>query len=217
MASNNVTISKVTSETDFPLLVRLEDEAYGVSQMLALLFGADTAAERDAPVRTARYRQSWSKDPACAYIKAMDPSGEIVGFAVWYFYTKPSQSRNPWEGIEGSKDTQPLRDQYFGRLVETRERWMGHEATYALLANMVVKPEWQRRGIGSRLLTWGIKQADGLGLPCWLNASPQGLGLYLKHGWREAETLTFDLSAYGGAAGQTYRTVGMKRAVRVSE
>jgi len=51
------------------------------------------------------------------------------------------------------------------------------------LHGLVVDPEKQRRGIGRRLLEWGIQKGREEGVPVALEASPGGAALYKKVGF----------------------------------
>ncbi|KZZ96836.1 Acyl-CoA N-acyltransferase [Moelleriella libera RCEF 2490] len=64
-------------------------------------------------------------------------------------------------------------------------------------------PQHQRRGAASSLLNWGIAEADRLGLPAYLESTPEGRVLYERHGWREVGRLVVDLSKWGGPADLT--------------
>ena len=59
------------------------------------------------------------------------------------------------------------------------------------LSTLAVDPKFQRRSVGRRLLRWGIRQADREGVPCGLCASPVGLGLYEREGFRKIETIVY--------------------------
>lgn len=59
-------------------------------------------------------------------------------------------------------------------------------------------PEFQGRGAGSKLIEWGTKKSDELGLPTFLEASTQGHGLYKKHGFKDVEILKVDFTPFGG-------------------
>jgi hypothetical protein len=50
------------------------------------------------------------------------------------------------------------------------------------------------------LLKWGAEEADRLGLDTYLEASPEGKPLYEKAGYKSVDTLTVDLSPWGGPA-----------------
>ena len=49
------------------------------------------------------------------------------------------------------------------------------------------------------LVKWGTDIADHKGLPCYLEASENGYGLYLKHGFDLMDdNIDLDMSKYGG-------------------
>ena len=59
-------------------------------------------------------------------------------------------------------------------------------------------PTQQGRGAGTILIQWALEQAQGLGLPSYLEASPDGHSLYLKNGFKDIDFLETDLSQWGG-------------------
>ncbi len=60
------------------------------------------------------------------------------------------------------------------------------------------------------LVQWGTEIADKHGLPCFLAASPMGLGLYRRHGFQDiGHNIDLDMSKYGGEG--MYRYVSMLR------
>lgn len=66
-----------------------------------------------------------------------------------------------------------------------------------VLALLVTSPRYRRLGAGSLLVEWGIRKSEETGLPLYLQASEQGRRLYLHHGFREMDTVRFDLGGYG--------------------
>ncbi|KAJ5394012.1 uncharacterized protein N7487_011653 [Penicillium crustosum] len=69
------------------------------------------------------------------------------------------------------------------------------------LKELYVLPNYQRQGLGGLLVEFGVYEADTLGLPAYTEASPEGLGLYLKHGFKEVDRVTVDLEQWGGSKG----------------
>ena len=61
----------------------------------------------------------------------------------------------------------------------------------------MVYPAYQRRGIGSRLIRIVLDQADRDGKQTYIEASPVGLPLYLKHGWEPIGDIVVDMNKYG--------------------
>lgn len=60
------------------------------------------------------------------------------------------------------------------------------------VANVVVHKDYQRQGIGARLIQWGLHQAEAERVPCGVESSFAGLRLYEKAGFRQ-----FDEMRYG--------------------
>ena len=69
------------------------------------------------------------------------------------------------------------------------------------LKELYVRPEYQRQGLGGLLVAFGVHEADKLGLAAYTEATPEGLGLYLKHGFKEVDRVTVDLEQWGGPKG----------------
>ena len=67
-----------------------------------------------------------------------------------------------------------------------------------MLSLFFVIPEYQRQGIGSLLLQWGLKKADGLRAKIWLSSTLKAASTYEKHGWKVVQTYDVDLGKYGG-------------------
>jgi hypothetical protein len=73
-----------------------------------------------------------------------------------------------------------------------------------VLKELYVQPEFQRRGIRGTLVEWGVKKTDELGLVAYTEASPKGLGLYLRYGFKEVDSVTVDLEPWGGKKGAVH-------------
>ncbi|KAF1356348.1 acyl-CoA N-acyltransferase [Delphinella strobiligena] len=71
---------------------------------------------------------------------------------------------------------------------------------HVYLAVLVVSEQYQRRGVGSAAMKWGLDRADELGLPAYLESSRQGRGLYERWGFRVVKLLPFDAREYGHSA-----------------
>jgi predicted N-acetyltransferase YhbS len=72
------------------------------------------------------------------------------------------------------------------------------------LAFMGVDPQWQGRGIGSRLMRPALETLDAEGMPAYLEAStPRSRALYERHGF--AVTGEFNLPSAGPTLWQMWR------------
>ena len=58
------------------------------------------------------------------------------------------------------------------------------------LSLMCVHPSHQRHGAGSLLMSWGIDQADSLGLESFVEATPMGKFLYEAHGYKSIKEVS---------------------------
>lgn len=67
-----------------------------------------------------------------------------------------------------------------------------------MLSFLFVDPAYQRQGIGSSLLQWGLKKADELGAKLWVTSTPDAFRTYAKAGWGVREIHEVDLRKYGG-------------------
>ena len=58
---------------------------------------------------------------------------------------------------------------------------------------MAVHPDHQKKGIGQRLLQWGMDLADREKIVAWLFARPAAARLYEKNGWKAVDTIPVDV------------------------
>ena len=65
------------------------------------------------------------------------------------------------------------------------------------LSILVVRPAYQRKNIGSKLLRWGIVEAERANLPLFLESSDQGYQLYAKSGFKKLSDLGITLEDCG--------------------
>ena len=66
------------------------------------------------------------------------------------------------------------------------------------LSIIACSPTRQRSGAGSALLEWGVNLADSFGLPCRLEASPVGYGLYRKFGFEDVGVVDVNIKEKWG-------------------
>jgi hypothetical protein len=80
---------------------------------------------------------------------------------------------------------------------------LGDYGNAATLAKMVIAPEWQRRGLGARLLDGFLAEADARGVPVGLCATDLGRPLYESRQFQVSGELVIltGLPSLGTAAG----------------
>ncbi|KAJ6779366.1 hypothetical protein PWT90_04031 [Aphanocladium album] len=151
----------------------------------------------DGMSRGDQLRQHLRTDPDCHWVKVVDRNLEaqggkgeeaIVAFSVWYFWETQSKPLPPAEWGPGTNAE--ACELYFGGL---DKRWQDDFGSKPHASH-------QRRGAGSIMMDWGVKQADDRGLTSYVQASPEGRRLYEKFGFREVDTHVVDLTKWGGPA-----------------
>jgi GNAT superfamily N-acetyltransferase len=73
------------------------------------------------------------------------------------------------------------------------------------LVELFVRPEFQRKGLGGRLVEWGLRKAEKKGLQVYIEATEMGLPVYLRYGMVEVDRVDVDLEPYGATNGEWNR------------
>ena len=82
----------------------------------------------------------------------------------------------------------------------------------AELIHLDTHPDYQRRGIGSMLVQWGVDKSNESGIPAYLESTEIGSPLYMKFGFKEVDRLTLAMSKWAEFGGQgSYSYVYMVR------
>ncbi|KAF3391625.1 hypothetical protein F1880_007762 [Penicillium rolfsii] len=140
-----------------------------------------------------------------------DPSNPnvVAGFAKWVrpsFVSSAEHDRHAEaldEWPEGSD--RELCELFFGTMDRDRGEIMKGKPHY-FLDLLGVHPSYQGRGLGSKLLRWGLARADEEGVEVYLSGSPDGRPLYERNGF---QTVGESFSPYPG-----YEQVNMVRPVQ---
>lgn len=191
------TVSVVTSEDDFPGIVKVEKAAFAESQFLALMWPPSPLAPANVAQTVHNHRKAWATDPNAKYLKAALDDGTIIGMAKWYFFLDPENQADPWKIDFPPGANEALYHEFFDALNKAREeRFKGKR--HILMAILAIHPDYQRMGVGHELLRWGLDLADKEQVPTWIDASPAGYGLYKKFGWEEVSWVKIDPVPWGG-------------------
>lgn len=165
-------------------------------------------------LRSARHCHRVHNDPTKVIVVAMI-GDEVVGHAVWILpkrlWRSESLISSSWRYILYLKDR--IEDYYDPpdymdvrkRAIFTHEQdkckkiyMQPHPEQWWYLQSLLVSPKHHKRGAGARLLEWGLSQARASGEKVFLEATPAGMGLYLRHGFQEVGELTVGGPDRGG-------------------
>jgi len=66
---------------------------------------------------------------------------------------------------------------------------------------IVIHPDYQRKGLGSKLLERGLADVDAAGARAYIEASRGGYPLYKRYGFKDVGKISMDLDTFGLDAG----------------
>ncbi|KAG0652515.1 Acetyltransferase [Hyphodiscus hymeniophilus] len=133
-------------------------------------------------------------------LKAVDEqTGEIAGYAVWGWSARAANLiiQDKADIALPARTNTSLRQTFISRLTKVEEQFRPQGKHYEL-CQMTVSLRYQRRGIGSQLVKYGLDKADRDTVTCFLTGSPMGVPVYQKLGFEEVGSLEMDLKDFGG-------------------
>ncbi|KAI1206808.1 acyl-CoA N-acyltransferase [Annulohypoxylon truncatum] len=132
------------------------------------------------------------QDPNAHFLIVTDSASadpeRVVAFGKWREWltstTPPAPPAPKWpEGADVA-----LLEKFF-LTIEKKHREILEDRPHLYLDILGVRKEVQGKGIGSRLVKWGIAKADEAGVEAFLAASPAGAPMYQKHGFEIHSTV----------------------------
>ncbi|KAJ9603278.1 hypothetical protein H2200_012056 [Cladophialophora chaetospira] len=148
------------------------------------------------------------------------PHGRVI--AAIKYYLVPGGGPHPDTGTQEVIDNpeQPAHESWYenealsnafvGPMVAARKHAMKTLGSHLVVDNLYTDPAHQRRGAGGILMRHACQEADDLGLPAMLEASPAGMKVYEAVGFRQADwpgaEIWIDLTRWenGGDKGQEF-------------
>ena len=188
---------------DVQRTIAVNKGAFGPDPLIEACFnrpGVENESE-EAQIKTQLDRMA---KPGMMYHKAVDPDdpdGKILGSSFWWFCDSPETAtpNSPWGSWPAGAHME-LVEKSLGMLNNWRhDHFAKNKQPYVFLGTLAVSTEAQRRGVGTALLRAGIEECEKKGLPIYLDASPAGLGLYERLGWKRVVTNSVNLKDFGGA------------------
>jgi len=151
----------------------------------------------------AERRSSALKDKGSYVFKAVDTDADnkIIGVANWHVHPEQRDSeelkKNFGQTLAIPEVNAEARKAFMENINQSRAEIMGG-APVVMLGTLTIRPEYQRKGVGTLLMKYGIEEADRLGIRSYLEASAAGKGLYLRYGYKPVKNIEFDTRPYGG-------------------
>ncbi|KAL9597559.1 MAG: hypothetical protein Q9219_005061 [cf. Caloplaca sp. 3 TL-2023] len=130
-------------------------------------------------------------------------TGKIVAASKWiYPVTLTPEQEAQKEELNLSRSypegtNVELYEGFFKEIDAKRKHYCNNERDY-FLHILIVSPDYQRRGLGSMLIREGLAAADRDNAKAYIEASPKGLQLYLRHGWKVVDRVEVDMTPHRG-------------------
>ncbi|KAI0156511.1 acyl-CoA N-acyltransferase [Xylariaceae sp. FL1272] len=200
-------LQEIDPNADFPALARCILESYETPlQTFIYLFfppfsGSRAVTREEALEEVAARLKSWhTSDPSSRWQKVVDTdTGSVVAGAAWNVYTE-----NPFANDDtGHMDVTWYPPGGMRAYVETAlesygtPRYKAAQRPHLYLFNIFTHPDYRGQGIGQKIMEWGFRQADDLGLDIFLDATPVGKPLYDRNGFVSVEENVTDIAANG--------------------
>ncbi|KAF3015417.1 hypothetical protein E8E15_002082 [Penicillium rubens] len=203
---------KYATEPDGPALAKVNVQSFQGRRYLQEVFPGTTLS------RVQEYKivvgMKHLANPNMHVLKIHDPvSGELATYSRWQFPASFGPSLVPLseKAVFLAKDSIPHAPQQMNKgvfngfkklLEESRKRYTTeNDIVLDLLATL---PEYQGRGFGSAVLKWGMEKADASQSRIFLEGTPEGVPIYLKHGWKILEEVVMDYTQFGGVGQESF-------------
>ncbi|KAH6850574.1 acyl-CoA N-acyltransferase [Chaetomium sp. MPI-CAGE-AT-0009] len=207
---------------DIPTCAAIAHAAFAPSPIIRHIAPASEAVT--LAMWTAVIQAAFTQPNAHLVVAEDATSGELLGFAKWIWVEEgavapgiavSASSAVGGEGEGGGVEAlwgmvgrREFAEKYFGAQTEQHERFMGRRAHW-YLELISTKAEVKGLGTGRKLVQWGLERVDADGAVAYLEASPQGRGLFERFGFEVVEKLAY----FGG----TYVECPMVRAAKGKE
>lgn len=132
-------------------------------------------------------------DPNAHFIVVEDDSTSpptMAAFAKWNYVPASTEPQDPLPDDWPRNGDQELAREFFGELHAKHGEVMGGREHW-YLELVATRTGYQRKGLGEKLVGWGIQKAAEDRLECYLDSTPGARGLYERLGFNTVATTSF--------------------------
>ena len=205
---------------DIPSLLQVLEDAFAPNLFDQLI----SASMPDRAVQLEKDLLKFLSWPNVAVIKAEVASAEqentnsrqIVGWSLWGWLVAGKESGRNTEQrpappnmsavlpYASNPPAGSLAAMFKGAETQWDQQWFANRDKM-ILAILCVAPKFQGRGIGEKLIEYGVEQADRRNLTCHLTATPVAWNIYERYGWHVVDKHKIDLSEWFSSGGRERR------------
>ncbi len=210
-----LTIVPGISPADIPAIARVHLAAFLTGKIYQVIWpkGATPAVIES---QESRHLAALTSDPTVRYAKVVElpddsmshsDGGKIVAFAKWHVFTSASAVETRQDSADRTWPPDCNKEcvtEFWVKIQAVRNEWGPKLGPNMMLDILATDPGHMRKGAGKLLVKYGTNLADEMGLPCILESSPEGYGLYSSCGFERVGAIWVDLAKYGkGSADST--------------
>ncbi|KAL8951066.1 MAG: hypothetical protein Q9222_002938 [Ikaeria aurantiellina] len=192
--------------SDIPEIAVIQHEAFKDDPIIGRLWpDVDRQVKHEYDIKFLQRHFAQKELMGSVFHKVVDTeSGKIAAFSKWkYGYTLTPKQQAEKEKLDTKRFHPPgsnekLYNDFFAQLDARRKKYVSDDKDY-FLHILIVLPSYQRSGLGSMLVREGLAAADRDQARCYIEASPAGLGLYKRYGWKQVDEIVMDMKPHGGS------------------
>ena len=193
------------TEADVPEMMELQFAACEGDPFHLAIWGSNTQKTRDSAGH--RLLTKWRNDPFLHVVKCVKDAASdtaagttaisksaVMAFCLWDIFER-ERSAEEWMAEDELQTCDWLQGRarevaraYLMPALEGRRTYM-QGRPYCLLTNLCTHPDFQQKGAAIALVKWGVRKADELHIPAYLEASEVGYRLYAKMGFERVDTV----------------------------
>ncbi|KAH6678326.1 acyl-CoA N-acyltransferase [Halenospora varia] len=199
---------------DIPSMITIYLSAFSTDPFSAATFPRDAIAPSEFNRWLTNRFQRTFQQPEIRTFKIVDTlTGQMCALARWAFpyefspeeLQKKEEEKKEKEALKakGEDDSWPLGANLaiclakFGGIDAARSKHCSAETDYAIQL-LYVSPEYQRKGLASMLLRYGLEMADREGKRAYIEATAKGKVVYERLGFEVVDLVEVDLKEWGG-------------------
>ncbi|KAI9155172.1 hypothetical protein HJFPF1_07748 [Paramyrothecium foliicola] len=149
------------------------------------------------------------QNAATTILVAEHPDSGVVGFIRYQIEdASEGQQGEGQQNVGTLQQATPAAPSPWARKPHLEEIWQGLQSRtdemdaceqqalqgrrYISIRHLMIHSDWQRQGLGTKLLREVIARSEAEGVPCWITSSAESQELYAKLGFKELGVWTID-------------------------